>query len=331
MILRSSSGLSSILCALSATTMLACSASEGSGAMATSGTGGAGGAGTSDTTGANGATTTGGAGGDMGIEFPGGGGGGSPTGGGGTTCSVASQFVYTVDSANGLYKFDPPTRTFTLIGTLKCPSKGTATPFSMAVDRNANALVLFNDGTLFKVNTETAACAATSFVPGQSGFTTFGMGFASNTPGSADETLYVSNAKAATSTNDLATINTQTMKLTPIGSFDKLNAGSELTGTGDARLFGAFQGSPYSVAEIDKSNAKILSVTPQTGIQYPGGSFNFAFAFWGGDFWIFAGPGTSTDVWQYSPSTKMTTKVKHEAFPIVGAGVSTCAPTKPPA
>ena len=62
-------------------------------------------------------------------------------------------------------------------------------------------------------------------------------------------------------------------------------------------------------------------------LNYPPNGSNFAFAFWGGDFWLFVGPGTSTDVFQYAPSTGMTTKVETESFEVVGAGVSTCAPT----
>ena len=84
------------------------------------------------------------------------------------------------------------------------------------------------------------------------------------------------------------------------------------------------------VAEIDKQTAHIKSVAPQNAINYPPDSSNFAFAFWGGDFWLFVGPGTSTDVFQYQPSTNTTTKRTTETFEIVGAGVSTCAPTTPP-
>jgi hypothetical protein len=102
-----------------------------------------------------------------------------------------------------------------------------------------------------------------------------------------------------------------------------------MTGTGDARLFAAFEGTPYTVAEIDKQTAHIISVAPQTSINYPAGSTSLAFAAWGGDFWLFVEPGGTTDVYQYQPSTKATTKRVTENFEIVGAGVSTCAPTGP--
>ena len=259
-----------------------------------------------------------------------GGGGGNGGGGGGSACSVESQFVYVLDSEAKLYKFDPPALTFTPIGTLNCPAGFLDTPFSMAVDRNANAWVVYTNGALFKVDTKTAACSSTAFQPGQAGFVTFGMGFSTEGAGSTKDTLFVSDSAMSGTTKGLATIDPQSLVLTPIGMYDQINARAELTGTGDGKLFGAFEGSPYVVAQIDKSQAKILSQAPQTPVQYPPGGSNFAFAFWGGSFWLFVGPGTSTDVFQYDPQAGTTTKQKSESFAIVGAGVSTCAPIKPP-
>lgn len=266
-----------------------------------------------------------GAGGSGGVIMTGGSGGGSSTG-----CSVESKFVYVLDRDAGLYKFDPPSLTFTPIGTLTCPAGALENPFSMAVDRNANAWVVYSDGQLFKVDTKTAGCTPTSFTPGQAGFVTFGMGFSTDGPGSTKDTLYVSQSDDLGTTTGLATIDTQSLVLNPIGMYDQMNARAELTGTGDGKLFGAFEGSPYVVAEIQKSDAKILSQAPQSQIQYAPGSSNFAFAFWGGSFWLFVGPGTSTDVFQYDPQTKNTQKKTSTAFAIVGAGVSTCAPIEPP-
>jgi hypothetical protein len=83
------------------------------------------------------------------------------------------------------------------------------------------------------------------------------------------------------------------------------------------------------VAEIDKKTGAILSEAPQQGIdQKPG--LNFAFAFWGGDFYMFVGPYGQTGVYRYSPNTSATTLVKTVSLSIVGASTSTCAPTAPP-
>jgi hypothetical protein len=248
------------------------------------------------------------------------------------SCPVETQFVYVVTADNSLYRFDPKALAFKLIGVLQCPDP-LGTPYSMSVDRTGTAWVVFTDGTLYKVSTTTAKCTATKFVPGQHGFTTFGMGFSANGSGSQQETLFVTDSPyttGVTTVKGLASIDTTTLTLTPIGMYDKLDARAEMTGTGDGHLFGAFEGTPYVVAEIDKTNAHIVSEAPQTSVNYAPDSSSLAFAFWGGDFWLFVGPGTYTDVFQYRPSTKTTTKVVTEQFEIVGAGVSTCAPTQPP-
>jgi hypothetical protein len=287
----------------------------GGSTASTAGTGGASGPGSSST-----GVLSGGFGGNPGP----GSGGGTPSG-----CIMGTQFVYTLAEDNTLYSFYPPTLTFTPIGMLNCQDG--AGPFSMAVDRNGTAWVVYSDGTLWNVDTSNANCTPTSYIPGQHGFTTFGMGFSTNAPGSDQETLFVSDSTTLNGTTmGLAKIDTAQLTLTPIGMYDKLNARAEMTGTGDARLFGAFEGTPYIVAQIEKTDAKILSEAPQNPIMYAPDTSNFAFAFWGGDFWLFVGPGTSTDVFHYQPSTGMTTKVMTVQFEIVGAGVSTCAPIKPP-
>jgi hypothetical protein len=263
-----------------------------------------------------------GAGGSTGIAIDGGSGG---AGNGQPGCSVASEFVYVIDAAGMLHKFDPATLSFTSIGHVNCNTP-IATPFSMAVDRSAHAWVVFTNGRLYNVDTQTAACTPTAFVPNQSGFSTFGMGFSADSAGSTHDTLYVSSDTQPR----LAIIDTTTLKLTPIGPYDQLSARAELTGTGDGRLYGAFEGTPYVVAQIDKTNAHIVSQAPQTPIQYAPDTSNFAFAFWGGSFWLFVGPGSSTDVFQFDPSNATTVKRTSVAFEIVGAGVSTCAPLVPP-
>jgi hypothetical protein len=311
-----------VLCA-AGTAVAACSATGTSHFTGTSGTASTGSGASTDASGSGGADTS--TGGSVGVGLFDGG----PTGAGGglTNCATETQFVYTLTAEEELYRFDPPTLTFTDIGPVNCPTVGT--PFSMAVDRNGSAWSVFSDGSLWHIDTTDASCTATSFVPWQSGWTTFGMGFSADVAGGATETLYVSESSIAT-TKGLGKIDLTTMKLTPIGMYDKVNARAELTGTGDGKLFGAFEGSPYDVAQIDKGTAAIISQAPQAAINYPADSSNFAFAFWGGDFWLFVGPGGSTDVFHYVVATGVTTKVSSVSFEIVGAGVSTCAPIKPP-
>jgi hypothetical protein len=253
-----------------------------------------------------------------------GGGGGLPV-----SCASESKFVYLLDKSAVLFKFDPLNVSFSPIGKLTCSSK--EWPYSMAVDRKGHAWVVYSDGNLFQVDTATAACQPTAYLPGQHGFVTFGMGFVATGAGGFDDVLYVSQTDDNGTTTGLGKLDTQSFVITPVGMYDEMNARAELTGTGDGRLYGAFEGVPWVVAEINRATAAIESQAPQSQIHYAPASANFAFAFWGGSFWIFAGGGNSTDVFQYDPTAQTTTLRDSETFAIVGAGVSTCAPLKPPA
>jgi hypothetical protein len=295
------------------------------GAVAGSGGGAAG----SPAGGKGGAAQGGAAGDGAGGDGPfGGAGGGTPIGGGGAGgagdgCAVETKLIYLLGKGNEFYSFDPPSLALTKVGTLDCPQMGgSATPFSMSVDRSGTAWVLYNDGQLYQVNTKTAVCKATSFVPSQGGFKKFGMGFVSDAPGSTAETLFVAN------TDGIGKLDTKSLTVTPIGQFG-FAAAAELAGTGDARLFGFFFGFPPYITEIDKTTSMTQSEAPLDSIDAGTG---FAFAFWGADFWVFTAPNSSSSqIDRYQPDTKTTTTVNPSVgFKIVGAGVSTCAPTVRP-
>jgi hypothetical protein len=236
----------------------------------------------------------------------------------------AATLVYVVTEQNELYSFDPPSLAFTLIGGLACPSNG-ATPWSMAVDRTGIAYSVFNDGNLFRIDTATAACAATPFVPGQLGFTTFGMGFVAAGDAST-ETLYVTESTFNTYSKGLATLDLQSWSLSMVGAYQPPIPRAELTGTADGRLFAYYpelQGSGSHIAEIDRATAQ---VTAQDNLQTGGSQDAFAFAFWGGDFWVFTSTGGPSTVTRYRPSDNSETDLATMPSTIVGAGVSTCAP-----
>lgn len=242
-------------------------------------------------------------------------------------CSSKTQFIYTLSQDNTLSTFYPPDLSFQNVGHVNCRSVF-GSPFSMAVDRNANIWTVFTDGKLYRLNPTTAACTATSFATFQSGFTTFGMGFSANSPGSWDETLFVSNSDGS----GLAKIDTTTLRLTTIGGYHGLSGSgvtgrAELTGTGDGQLYGAFEGNPFQVNEINKANATIISSAVQPGVTSGSSGSNFAFASWNGVFYLFVGDGSSTNVYKYDPATSMTTLERTTNLVIVGAGVSTCAPS----
>lgn len=243
-----------------------------------------------------------------------------------TGCPDAdATFVYVVTQQNELFSFYPPDLSFKLIGNLVCPSGG-ATPFSMAVDRRGVAYVLYNDGQLYRVSTATAACVPTTFAVAQDGFTTFGMGFASDVGGAAEK-LYVTDNDFDGQLRGLGAIDTTTFKLGFIGSFGTQMKRSELTGTGDGRLFSFWPDTngfgPSHLSELSKTTGQIIA---QTNLLVGEANDAFAFAFWGGDFWIFTSTGGPSDVHRYRPLDDTTTTPTTHPSTIVGAGVSTCAP-----
>ncbi|AKU94775.1 hypothetical protein AKJ09_01439 [Labilithrix luteola] len=249
-------------------------------------------------------------------------------------CSDAAKLVYVVSAENVLYSFAPDKLAFKEIGELDCPSSG-ATPNSMAVDRSGTAWVNFSDGSLFKVSTKDASCKPTDFQPGQHGFGRFGMAFASNSAGSEDETLYVAGIEGLGEGQGLAKIDLATFELTPLGNYsgDLRGMGAELTGTGEGKLFGFFTTFPNAtLASIDKAKGATSNGVDLEGV-FTGQAW--AFSFWGGDFWFYTSPGdVPSTVTRLAASGDNSIEVVKEDVGnvgrIVGAGVSTCAPTAPP-
>ena len=81
------------------------------------------------------------------------------------------------------------------------------------------------------------------------------------------------------------------------------------------------------IARLNKDSAATEKVYRTSAID-PAAAF--AFAQWGGDFWVFTGTTTS-QVTRYTPETdESMVAVKNAGILIVGAGSSTCAPTKRP-
>lgn len=264
----------------------------------------------------------------------------SSDGSGATDCNARAKIVYVVTEQNVLLSFQPDKLTFKVVGTLNCPAGG-GNPFSMSVDRNADAWVLYQNaisgGGIYKVSTLDASCTATKFKAGSGGTVElFGMGFSANSPGSTDETLFVAGASGAnyqTVKNTLATIAFPSMALSKVATID-IAGGADLTGNAKGELFGFFPDtSPPSVRQIDKTTG----FTTSKSWPLPSSSFNstqaWAFAQWGGTFYLFfkSFSDPSTNVWTLDPVTGTVTKVKSSiGYTVVGAGVSSCAPSSKP-
>ena len=245
-------------------------------------------------------------------------------------CPESAKLVYVVEDDRTFSSFDPRQITagqdpFRDLGKLSCPA-GNATPFSMSVDRSATAWVLYSDGHIFRVDIATLGCQATSYVPDAT-LKLFGMGFVSNSAGSQDETLFIAGGPKPGSgpTSEMATLQVPALVLSKLGT---ITGSPELTGTGDAKLWGFFPDlTPPKVAQIDKGDGSDLVTYPAAALQ--GNPQAWAFAFWGGDFWIFLKhynePSTKVHR-MHSKDGTLDTPLPDTGRRIVGAGVSTCAP-----
>ena len=263
-----------------------------------------------------------------------------------TGCADDAKLVYVVSTQNDLWRFNPGTLAFTKVGTLDCPT--TSTPESMAIDRSARAYVAMMDGNLFQVDTATAHCAATGYTLEQSQRKIFDLSFSRTS--ATSETLFTSTTccwsnGGVTVTNQggggLATLAVPSLKLALVGDYTGALAGypAALAGTGDGRLFGMFPnvnqadgGAAPMLAQIDETTGAtsapiVLSSAVQSGSA-------FAFSFWGGDFWFYAGKsgGQSSTVtrFRYSTDKSYSMVIADTGMTIIGAGVSTCAPLVAP-
>ena len=229
-------------------------------------------------------------------------------------CAQDTKQIYVVATDKTLYRFYPDMLKFVRIGAVKCPT--TAGTFSMAIDKYGIAWIEYTDGRLYAVDTADGTCQATPFAPGQNGFTNFGMGYAKNGDNASGETLYVAGA-------GLAALDTNTFQLNFLGS---LSFGrTELTGL-DTQLF-AYSVTSGVIVSLDKSTGATKSVMRTSAIDEMAA---FAFAQWGGAFWVFTG-NDQTTVTKYDPATDVSTEVmKNTGLLVDGAGSSTCAPTTAP-
>ncbi len=253
-------------------------------------------------------------------------------GGHGPTCSDAAQLIYLVDSNQNLLSYRPDTGALTPIGTLSCAG-ALVTPFSMAVSRDAVAYVLHSDHHIYAVSTSDASCSATPWVIDQMGFEQFGMGFVSDAAGGTAETLFIAGGPAlgiGGGSSTLGSIRVADWSATRIGP---LSGSPELTGNGLGELWGFFPDTtPMRVRQIDRNDATTIQEYDVSGVT--GGvtrrAAAWAFAYWGGRYYMFyqSLADTSTGIYRLTPDTGLVEPVMlNIGFRVVGAGVSTCAPT----
>ncbi len=270
------------------------------------------------------------------------------------------DLIYVVDDAYNLVAFDPRLigaagGPYRLIGRLNCPNPGTpfepdpnnpnapATPFSMAVDRDAVAWVLYNSGKIFKVSTADASCQPTDFVASQNvggqRWDLFGMGFVTDAAGGDTEKLWIGGGNADLQTSgSLGWIDTTTLAINRVAAVGPTaEYSAEYSGLGDATLWAFFPDTVANafVQQIDKVTGAGVGQRLSFDLAAAGRSVRaWAFAQWGGTFYVFVttvnaltGTGPIASVHALNRSTMAhTVPLTNQQYVVVGAGVSTCAP-----
>ena len=237
-------------------------------------------------------------------------------------CDISSDKIYVIDrDTSDLHLFDPSTNTVSDVGRLSCA--GSDSPDSMAVSRSGKAYVRYNDA-LFEVDLSqpTLPCVNTGYQNGA--FSSFGMGYATDSPTTWHDQLYIANAA------EVHALDTDTWQRTRVT--DLSSAATELTGNAAGQLWALalkIERGGSTLTRINQHTGQIVSSVRLTQLPDLFEMDTFALAAWGGDLYAFlalnSGFGGS-EVWRITPTGQMTRVVADLGINVVGAGVSTCAP-----
>lgn len=208
---------------------------------------------------------------------------------GGDTCACVpdNERILVLSDDGEIWAYEPATDTFELLAGVVCP--GLQTPYSMAVDRQGVAWILYaDDGEVYRFDPgDPGPCSLAGVSAKAAGFSLFGLSFSPEDAGGCDRLFLFDYSgegpfAEAPDIGALGVFDPATEQVTHLGPTDY--DGGELAGTGDGRLF-AFAGvGPAKLIEYDKSDATPLSVLPLDGLRKTRAS---AFAFHGGDAYFF--------------------------------------------
>lgn len=244
------------------------------------------------------------------------------------TCALKDvELVYVVDHDQNLYSFDPkllPGDPFHKIANVGCEPGAPIN--SMAVSRDGVAYLNYHSGKLYRASITSGQCSTTGVAPSGAASRAFGMGFVTDGPEATTEKLFVAGGPDRSKSLATIDISETPPRWLPVGALSQ-GEHPELTGTGEGRLFAYFPSPGLGfVQELDRTSAApigerwTLSGTGQHVSAY-------AFAHWGGVFYVFATADGRSFVHAIHMNTGAQELVRDNLpMRIVGAGVSTCAP-----
>ena len=235
-------------------------------------------------------------------------------------CTETSDLIYVIErDSNELYLFDPEALQFSRLGRIACGNNNT--PGSMAVSRSGQAYVRFSDDRLYQVDLTDLACTPTGFTA-PSNFGSYGMGYATLDGETWKDELFIADK------DRVGQLDTSTWTLNQLGD---MASQSELTGNGSGELWAFLPlESPPALARLDKNTGDELERIRLSGFPNLSDIDTFAFANWDGTFWLFVrsyGMGSSTNVYEVGEDGQVRERLEDVGFDVVGAGVSTCAPS----
>ena len=269
-----------------------------------------------------------------------------PLGAAGTPSVPRDLAATCPDQPNGIYllawltqeihRFDPTTLSTEPLGSVSCGENLASMEIARNGDAYASSAV---SGRLYHINIPSLTCEETPFDPTQLWGITFGLAFVfDDSP--AGETLYVADRSTYGTAVWLSVLDLSTYELRQVGLFDPDNAASEITGTGDGRLYGLTNISgpnpQLRLLEVDPSTAEatpIVSLPPQG----PVGPHDFTY--FEGDFYFFIRELTLTPTLSDEPMGSVTTVFRYRLgngapesigtieISVLGAAVSSCAPS----
>jgi hypothetical protein len=262
-------------------------------------------------------------------------------------CGPLTRPIYAFDVNNALLRFDP-----LLLGSQTAPIQSLGVPIcnvgpalpgwaggtsviSMSVDRLGFVWALYSSGEIFTINPATLACANTGYAPAQTAaWQLFNMAFAG--PVTANEqSLYVSGGSVdMASTGNLGKIDPVALTVQTIGVLGgAADFSVSLAGVGTTDLFGLYPAisSPTFLRQIDRTTGAVVG-TPLAVSGFGGATSAWAFAHWGGKFWVFVttdnGVVQTTTLYSVDRTTgAQQGELTNLAFTPTSAGSSTCVPT----